>query len=154
MNYSRFYALLNRLPVRNEEIKEQLVLQFTNQRTDSLRKMNVTEYNAMCNALDRSLQDNWKMRKDELKSHRSKALHLMQQLGIDTSDWVRVNAFCRDARIVGKEFAEIDIGELEELTKKLRTIKRNGGLKPQQKKDLPQPQTTIYIPINNSKTIN
>ena len=72
-NYSRFYALLNRLPVHDEEMKE--------------------------------------------------------RLGIDTTDWTRINAFCRDVRIAGKEFGALGPEELDALTMKLRAIERHGGLK-------------------------
>ena len=37
-----------------------------------------------------------------LRQKRSAVLHQMQLLGIDTADWDRVNAFCRDSRIAGE----------------------------------------------------
>ena len=45
-------------------------------------------------------------------------------LGIDTADWDRVNAFCRDSRIAGKEFRELDCEALDTLQVKLRAIRR------------------------------
>lgn len=56
----------------------------------------------------------------------------MQELGIDTKDWNRINEFCRHPRIAGKDFALITISELEQLSVKLRAIKRKGGLKQQE----------------------
>ena len=44
--------------------------------------------------------------------------------GIDTADWDRVNAFCRDSRIAGKEFRELDCEALDTLQVKLRAIRR------------------------------
>lgn len=80
----------------------------------------------------------------ELRRKRSVCLKLMQQLGIDTTDWNRVNAFCEDARIASKAFRHISIDELEALAVKLRTIARKGGLKahPQQPE---QPTTAVRL---------
>ena len=48
----------------------------------------------------------------------------MQLLGIDTADWDKVNAFCLDSRIAGKEFRELDCEALDTLQVKLRAIRR------------------------------
>lgn len=143
MNYARFYALLNRLPVHDADMKERLVLKYTKGRTASLRGMSGAEYNTMCNALDGLLKDSWSVQQDQLRKHRSPALKLMQRLGIDTTDWARINAFCRDGRIAGKEFAALSVEELQRLTTKLRGIERAGGLKPMQEKPKPSP---TYVP--------
>ena len=51
-NYARFYVLLNRLPTTDrEELKAELVNQYTGGRTDSLREMTAKEYNDMCEAM-------------------------------------------------------------------------------------------------------
>ena len=54
-NYARFYVLLNRLPTTGdrEELKAQLVSQFTGGRTESLREMTDREYDALCDELQR-----------------------------------------------------------------------------------------------------
>lgn len=153
MNYARFYALLNRLPVHDDEMKERLVLKYTKGRTASLRGMSGAEYNTMCNALDGLLKDGWSVQQEQLRKHRSTALKLMQRLGIDTTDWVRINAFCRDGRIAGKEFAALSVEELQRLTTKLRGIERAGGLKPLQEKPKPTPtsiptQHIVYVPLD------
>ena len=44
-------------------------------------------------------------------------------------DWNRVNAFCQDGRIAGKQFRDITSEELEQLAKKLRSIERKGGIR-------------------------
>lgn len=151
MSYARFYALLKRLPVHSDEMKEELVLQYTGQRTSSLRDMTEAEYNTMCDALESSFKDSWSIKREQLKKSRSAVLHLMQRLGIDTSDWTRINAFCQDSRIAGKEFAALDCEELDGLLPKLRSIQRNGGLKPLTPKQEPQPeqpkQHIVYVPI-------
>lgn len=147
MSYARFFALLKRLPVDTEGVKEELVRKYTGGRTDSLREMTEAEYNAMCNALDASLKSS----PDHLKRRRSTVLRLMQKLDIDTTDWARVNAFCRDARIAGKEFGRLDMGELEDVAVKLRLIERKGGLSPADE----QPKETApgYVLISTGEQL-
>lgn len=132
-NFARFYALFNKVPYYGdrEEFKRAIVRQYTWNRTESLREMTRDEYNACCDALERLTgQDEWRKKlREELRSRRSTCLKLMQQLGVDTADWARVNDFCRDPRIAGKPFAQIDTEGLEQLAVKLRTIERKGGLK-------------------------
>lgn len=144
--YGRFYWLLSKLPVHGDEMKEQFVSQYTDGRTSSLREMRQDEYNRMCDALEESLSS-----RDILRSKRSAALRLMQRLGIDTTDWSRINAFCLDNRIAGKVFGRLSVEELTALSTKLRSIQRNGGLKPVETKPAPQKAVTrqiIYIPTS------
>ena len=128
-NFHRFYALLNRLHTEGgkEDFKETLVSSFTNGRTTSLREMSVKEYETMCSFLEE--QAGWT---SELKKKRSLCLKLMQQLGVDTSDWARVDNFCQHPRLAGKPFRKIGVEGLQNLAVKLRTIKQKGGLKPKQ----------------------
>ncbi len=125
-NYSRFYTLLGRMAFDGDrdELKAMLVGQFTGGRTDSLREMAWKEYDALCDHLDAATAYSRTLRKK-----RSQCLHLMQRLGIDTTDWNRINDFCRDARIAGKSFARLAIDELDTLAVKLRAIERRGGLR-------------------------
>lgn len=118
MSYARFYAIARRLEGYHEEMKEHLVWQYTDHRTTSLHEMTEREYNAMCEALERksSLQE-------ELRKARSKVLHQMQLIGVDTANWEAVNAYCQDSRIAGKPFAWLKICELEALLRRLRAIR-------------------------------
>ena len=131
-NFARFYALFNKLPYQGdrEEFKKQIVLQYTWNRTDSLKEMTAKEYEVCCTALEKlSGQDEWRQKlREELRRKRSVCLKLMQQLGIDTTDWNRVNEFCNNPRIAGKPFVQISTAELEQLAIKLRAIQRKGGL--------------------------
>lgn len=133
-NFARFYALFNKLPYDGdrEEFKKSIVKQYTKNRTDSLREMTLKEYNACCNALGKLTgEEEWRQRlRDELRRQRSVCLKLMQKLGIDTTDWARVNDFCRNPRIAGKPFARITTEELEQLAVKLRAIMRKRSLTP------------------------
>lgn len=125
-NYHRFYASLNRLSGGNtEDMKETLVSSFTDGRTTSLKEMTQKEYNAMCASLEE--RTGWK---EQLKKKRSLCLKLMQKAGIDTTDWQRINDFCRNPKIAGKEFAQLGVKDLDALQVKLRAILRKGGLRP------------------------
>lgn len=97
MTYKRFYKLFNRLPLHDDEMKERLVQQYTNGRTSGLRAMSTAEYDALCDTGTFDGDPQHELRKKK----RSAALRLMQQL-IDTTDWPRINAFCRDRRIAGR----------------------------------------------------
>lgn len=127
-NYKRFYALLKRMPGADKEL---LVYQHTHGRTDSLRELTAAEYRALCDDMERATgyDEVRKKLRDELRTRRSVVLHLMQELGINTSDWDCVDAFCLDPRIAGKKFRLLNIGELKKLAVKLRTIDGKGGLK-------------------------
>ena len=131
-NFARFYALFNKLPYQGdrEEFKKQIVLQYTWNRTDSLKEMTAKEYEVCCTALEKlSGQDEWRQKlREELRRKRSVCLKLMQQLGIDNTDWNRVNEFCNNPRIAGKPFVQVSTAELEQLAIKLRAIQRKGGL--------------------------
>ena len=131
-NFARFYALFNKLPYQGdrEEFKKQIVLQYTWNRTDSLKEMTAKEYEVCCTALEKlSGQDEWRQKlREELRRKCSVCLKLMQQLGIDNTDWNRVNEFCNNPRIAGKPFVQVSTAELEQLAIKLRAIQRKGGL--------------------------
>lgn len=122
-NYARFYALLDRLPGAD---KETLVYQYTGGRTSHLRLMTETEYRSMCNEMERvaGYDERRELYRKELKRKRSAALHQLQLLGVDTADWLAVNAYCLDRRIAGREFRELDCEALDALAVKLRMIRR------------------------------
>jgi len=123
-NYHRFYASWRRLAHGDEASeKDAVVSQYTGGRTTHLSEMRQREYTDLCRAIENMCGYG-----DQRKRHRSICLHLMQELDIDTKDWQRINDFCRHPRICGKVFAQLDIAELEALAKKLRAIKRKGGL--------------------------
>lgn len=119
-NYRRFYALFRKLTIRGdrEECRRQLVSQYTMGRTDSLREMKEEEYIAMCHGIEDILGN-----REELRKKRSSCLKIMQQLGVNTYDWGRVDKYCLNPRIAGKRFAWLDTEELSVLARKLRAIK-------------------------------
>lgn len=125
-NFSRFYSTFNRLPYHGnkESLKQQLVMQFTGGRTDSLRGVTRKEYEALCTELEKQVPAKPRdVMARELRRSRSEVLHQMQLYGVDTSDWNIVNRFCLDKRIAGKLFRNLDIDELGALYKKLRAMR-------------------------------
>ena len=130
-NYRRFYAAFNKLQKHgsDEDVKESLVSQYTNGRTVHLHEMHAREYTALCKGLESMLGYG-----DQRKRKRSICLHLMQELGIDTRDWQRINDFCLNARICGKPFGHLSMAELDALAIKLRAIKRKGGLRSEERR--------------------
>lgn len=150
-NFARFYTAIRALnPIGDrDDVKKNIVFQYTNGRTDSLREMTRAEYDRCCEDLERKTG-----LKDELRKERSKTLKLMQQMGVDTTDWNRVNLLCRDARIIGKDFYNITIEEHRELRRKLKNIERKGGIRhkpvemPEQPKTQQSRQQVIIIPMN------
>lgn len=148
-NYARFYCLLKKLPWAE---KEMFVRQYTSGRTTHLHETTQEEYSAMCEDLERMVgfDEVREHLRRELKRKRSACLKLMQQLGIDTTDWARVDNFCEHPRIAGKAFRHIEVNELGKLLTKLRTIQRKGGIKPQ--RSVPQESiSTILLPISNTQ---
>lgn len=126
-NYARFYTLLNRLPTTDrDELKATLVSQYTGGRTESLREMTTKEYDTMCDAMQQTA-GGYRTReiyREELRRKRSTVLKQLQRMGIDTTDWNRVDAYCMNPRIAGKEFRKLTVEELETVNIKLRIIQR------------------------------
>lgn len=125
-NYAAFFGLLNRLPTSDRDaLKESIVLQYTDNRTSSLREMSIQEYNAALAGMQKLVPLTYH---DQLikirRQKRSSVLHQMQLMGIDTSNWDKVNSFCQDSRIAGKAFRDLDCEELDVLLVKLRVIRR------------------------------
>ena len=122
-DYKVFYALMNQHPHVD---KEELVLQFTDGRTTSLREMTDTEYMQMVGALEEASAPS----RAELKRWRSSALLRIGRLGINTIDnWDGINAFVSSSKIAGKPFYELRVPELQHLVRKLEAIEKKGGLK-------------------------
>lgn len=147
-NFARFYAVFNSLPFEGnrEELKRHIVRQYTMGRTESLREMTVAEYNTCCVGLERMGGG-----QREQKTKRSRCLKMMQQMGIDTTDWNRINAFCQDQRIAGKPFARLTNDELDALAVKLRSIQRKGGLKQSEALKVKSEEVAYVLPMNGNR---
>ncbi|MBQ7812128.1 MAG: hypothetical protein IJZ70_06945 [Bacteroidales bacterium] len=151
-SYSRFYAIAKAKGIDLEVHKETLISQFTNGRTTSLKDMKQKEYDEMCDCLQtgRKPNETADQHKARLKACRSDVLHRLQKLGLDTTDWDKVNEFCKDPRIAGKPFALLTIEELRALVPKLEAILRKPKKQPEQPKpQVQQPkQWILQIPIS------
>lgn len=131
-NFSRFYGIFKFVSYNGdkEELKKELVQEFTNGRTDSLKEIRLGEYNELCKCLEQKYsKPTADLYKQHLKKQRSNVLHQMQLMGIDISNWSKVNAFCENKRIAGKAFRELSVEDLEALYKKLRAIRRKDEMK-------------------------
>lgn len=115
-DYKRFWALLREMPGAE---KDEIVLQFTGGRTTHLHLMTADEYRRMLRMMDGIVRHD---RRERLRRRRSMCLHLLQKIGVDTSDWARVNAYCMNPRIAGRPFSEVSAEGLSELSVKLRMI--------------------------------
>lgn len=120
-NYAAFYALLKSMPGAS---KEDLVLQWTNGRTASLKEMSEREYTLMIRQLRQQVEN-----LEEKKKARSAVLKQFQLYGIDTTDWDAVDRFCCNARIAGKPFRYLTIPELKSLRVKMLSIRNKAELK-------------------------
>lgn len=120
-NYAAFYALLKSIPGAS---KEDLVLQWTNGRTASLKEMSEREYSLMIRQLRQQVEN-----LEEKKKARSAVLKQFQLYGIDTTDWDAVDRFCCNARIAGKPFRYLTIPELKALRVKMLSIRNKAELK-------------------------
>lgn len=120
-NYAAFYALLKSMPGAS---KEDLVLQWTNGRTASLKEMSEREYTLMIRQLRQQVEN-----LEEKKKARSAVLKQFQLYGIDTTDWGAVDRFCCNARIAGKPFRYLTIPELKSLRVKMLSIRNKAELK-------------------------
>ena len=120
-NYAAFYGLLKSMPGAS---KEDLVLQWTNGRTSSLKEMSEREYSLMIRQLRQQVEN-----LEEKKKARSAVLKQLQLYGIDTTDWDAVDRFCCTPRIAGKPFRYLTIPELKALRVKMLSIRNKAELK-------------------------
>lgn len=145
-NYSRFYAICKTKGIDLEQYKDDLISEFTGGRTTSLKDMKDSEYEDMCDCLQSGRQQS-QSREDfisERRRLRSAVLKRLQKIGVDTTDFSKVNEFCLNGRIAGKPFGMLTIGELEALIPKLEAISRK-----------PRPsKTTNVFPIYVSRNPN
>ena len=130
-DYKDIWAELRKLIARTGEdvaaAKERLAMEVSGGRTTSLRELSGEELSALREGLRQATGSTpTPTRKGSRyrRRVRSRVLHLLEDYGIDTSDWEAINAFCRDKRIAGKDFGRLTEEELEALARKLYAIIR------------------------------
>lgn len=123
-NFARFYSILKRVPKMGGEdfAKRELVSIGTDGRTESLREMTRKEYDDLCDLLEKRFPEKRDIYVEQRRKKRSSCLKLLQKIGVDTTSWPAINDYCKSPKIAGKVFAELDIEELQQLSKKLRMI--------------------------------
>ena len=137
INFARFYGLLKQMPGADnmdaKSLKEDLCWQFSNLRTQSLKDMTESEYNNMCAHMQQIVdKHNAKMKKPlseqerAIKAARSAVLKRLQQMGIDTTDFAKVDQFCMINKIAGKLFRHLTLDELKGLIPKLEAMMAKG----------------------------
>lgn len=111
-----------------EEQYRALIGELTDGRTVSTKGLTYAEaqylagYITGANAKLRTSVEEMALR--SLKWQRSAVLKRLQQIGVDTTDWSRVNGFLQQPRIAGKPLYQLDSDELAALIPKLEAIKK------------------------------
>lgn len=111
-----------------EEQYRALIGELTDGRTVSTKGLTYAEaqylagYITGANAKLRTSVEEMALR--SLKWQRSAVLKRLQQIGVDTTDWSRVNGFLQQPRIAGKPLYKLDSDELAALIPKLEAIKK------------------------------
>ena len=129
--YSRFWLAFGRLPrhgLGTEALKCDLVLQYTNGRTTHLHEMTGEEYGQLCRSLESRIAPSPQAPRRKapfgIRKLRSRILVEMRIWGVaglrsDSVDWQSVDAFCKNPRIAGAPFRELDEDALVALLRKL-----------------------------------
>lgn len=125
-NYGYFYSMLRFMPYEGdrEDLKKELVLDVTCGRTASLRELSDAEYHQLCSRMRAVCPKVEKSDASDRRYWRSVCLKLFQQIGVDTTSWTAINAYCRSPKIAGTDFRNLDVATLEKLSLKLRMIKK------------------------------
>lgn len=156
-NFGRFYSALKKVIEHSGEdaadYKNYIVSTYTDGRTIHVRDMTYKEYSAACSAMEAAAGVSYI---EERRKARSELLRQMQRVGIDTTDWNRINAFCEDKRIAGKPFGRLTAEELRKVAVKARSIQNKGGLKqaPKPKENAVTPSIIIVNNHSNNNLMN
>lgn len=149
--YSDIWAMIAQLPgegLEPEELKEVLVQGVSGGRTTSLRELTGGELAKLRQELRERTNSKPERASGELRRKRSLALKQLEIYGINTKVWSAVNAFVSDSRIAGKEFAELDEEELDQLRKKMYAINRKSR---KAKNKEVEKRMSVVAPIKRSK---
>lgn len=141
-NYSRFWSAFHRLTLGGNDaagVKEILVRQYTDGRTEHLHEMRECEYVRLCEAVERDVRKAAASKREPaeprekapqgIRSLRSLILVEMRHWGVRgvyerSVDWRSVDSFCLDRRIAGKRFCLLNEEELVALLHKLKAMNK------------------------------
>lgn len=153
-NYGRFFSALKKVIEHSgedaSEYKNYIVGAYTDGRTIHVHEMSYKEYSAACGAMEAAAGIGYI---EERRKARSELLKQLQRMGIDTTDWNRINAFCEDKRIAGKPFGRMTAEELRKVAVKARSIQNKGGLKKPSAEEKVA-ALSVFILNNNSNNNN
>ena len=118
----------------DDEQKRGILLDLTDGRTNTTKELTYSEAMYLCGYLNGAKKENRDLTitEREIRRRRSAVLKRVQQIGVDTTDWGAVNAFCLDTRIAGKKFRELDGEELLLLIPKLESRKKMADISAEQ----------------------
>lgn len=117
----KFNALLRELYNQNkEEAKEGILSGYGVQSTKDLTEPQLDKILA---GLETEKGKRQTDAPPEIRKLRSTALTLLTKIGVDTTNWSRVNNYLEEPRICGKRLYDCDKTELDALIKKLHAVK-------------------------------
>lgn len=153
--YSDIWAMINKLAgeLETEDLKRVMCESVSEGRTDSLRELTGGELVKLRSELRERTGFKPQRANYELRRKRSLVLKQLERYGIDTENWDAVNAFVSDSRIAGKEFAELDEEELDQLRKKMYSINRKKRVREAEKANRVKPKRNKLV-IYTSKPFN
>ena len=112
----------------SEEQRRAMIYELTDGRTNSTKDLTYAAAQYLSGFLNGAAQmaDNIgaELEKKAMKRMRSAVLKRLQQIGIDTTDWDKVNAFLSSKKIAGKPLYNLGYDELQALIPKLESIKK------------------------------
>lgn len=126
--FDKFFSLLAFMPDGDKEaLKEDLVWQFSNMLTTSIKEFHDTNpegYKRMLVKMQEEVDKHNPKRFAllETKRLRSSILHRLQKFGVDTTDWPSVNKFLESPKIAGKRLYNMSNEEMEALIPKLESM--------------------------------
>lgn len=108
----------------DDEQKKGILLNLTDGRTNTTKELTYSEAMYLCGYLNGAKSENRELTtgERELKKKRSAVLKRLQLIGLDTTDWGAVDAYCLSPRIAGKRFSKLNEEELIRLVPKLECI--------------------------------
>lgn len=107
-----------------EDLKKEMVLSFTNGRTDSVRSLSVQELGVFSRLLNSKIKP--ADLELELRRKRSIVLKLATETGIKAPDnWTRFNGWMHKSSVLKKELHAYDYDELDVLIRQFRGLKAN-----------------------------
>jgi len=132
-NIIKFNALLRELfPYNHAEAKEGLLSGYQVTSTLDLTPAQLSE---VITGLENEKAKRRTEPDRETRQLRSKCLSLMTDIGINTADWARVNAFCEKPQVLnGRRLYDLNKVELEAFRKKLFAIKKEYARRTQDEK--------------------